>query len=302
MWILDQQSYFSYCHLLSFAWEIAPAAAWRSFHKLAPKGNILCYNIYNGMYYLSDFHLDFTICHWSCRLLCFIKATLCKVFFFYLRLTAVYLKIHVFKTYDNIFMTYWVLLVGSTYITSDKLLWKRDLYIQQWLSTPKLWSVPYCIKCQFFHNVALRLFVSCQSTFVQCYRVDSCSNISPFLGYDATNNTLKCMKCLSDDFLSSASSSVSWKLCLLLFIRFVFTFTLQWHFCESTKKSWEKCLHIWNGCSFRQKYKTLASNRQIIKDKLYIIIWVDYFNMWGSELISLNTGHLIFFIISLKGN
>lgn len=134
-------------------------------------------------------------------------------------------------------MTYWVLLVGSTYITSDKLLWKWDLYIQQWLSTPKLWSVPYCIKCQFFHNVALRLFVSCQSTFVQCYRVDSCSNISPFLGYDATNNTLKCMKCLSDDFLSSASSSVSWKLCLLLFIRFVFTFTLQWHFCESTKKS-----------------------------------------------------------------
>lgn len=225
-----------------------------------------------------------------------------KFFFFYLRLTAVYLKIHVFKTYDNIFMTYWVLLVGSTYITSDKLLWKRDLYIQQWLSTPKLWSVPYCIKCQFFHNVALRLFVSCQSTFVQCYRVDSCSNISPFLGYDATNNTLKCMKCLSDDFLSSASSSVSCKLCLLLFIRFVFTFTLQWHFCESTKKSWEKCLHIWNGCSFRQKYKTLASNRQIIKDKLYIIIWVDYFNMWGSELISLNTGHLIFFIISLKGN
>ena len=33
------------------------------FHKLAPKGNILCYSIYNIMYYLSDFHLDLPICH-----------------------------------------------------------------------------------------------------------------------------------------------------------------------------------------------------------------------------------------------
>lgn len=111
------------------------------FHKLAPKGNILCYSIYNIMYYLSDFHLDLPICHWNCGWICFIKATVCKVVFFYLELTAVYFKICIFKTYDNKCMTYWVLFVGSTYITSNKLLQKWDLYIKLWWSL-KLWSVP----------------------------------------------------------------------------------------------------------------------------------------------------------------